>query len=83
MTLKIFRTADVLAPPVEQAPHSGNSTVGVLVNTAKLKLVLKQTSFRLRERTLDTFDMYPHQQKHDGQAEECQSSRRIGSNFPG
>ena len=84
MTLNLFRTANVLAPPVEQAPHSGNFTIGVLVNTAKLKLVLKQTSFWLRERILDTFNaLHPYQWKQDVQAEECQSSRCIGSNFPG
>ena len=76
--------ADVLALPAEQAPCSINSTVGVLVNTAKLKVVLKQMSFWLRERTLVTSCALPpcaHHQKHDGRAGKCPSSRCTGSNF--
>ena len=86
-----FVNSYTLYPSANQRKHNGQagkyqSSVGVLVNTAKLKLVLKQSSFRLREKTYVTsFTPYPsaNQRKHDGHTGQCQSSKCIGSHFHG
>ena len=61
-----------------------NSTVGVLVNTAKLKSGFETNFLLIKGENLVTSCALPpcaHHQKHDDQRGKCQSSRCTGSNF--